>query len=64
MNYETINDFCQGQGELQYLCREFNCDEYENIYTKEQAEYLSDAYDEYRLMKEGANQEVYEINTD
>lgn len=60
MNQDKLIDFLDNKALLKNICNEYNCDEFENIYTKEQAEYMSDTYEEYETLKEEANKEVYE----
>ncbi len=62
MNQETIKDFCDNTAQLQYICKEFSCNTNTKVYTKAEAEYLSGIDEDFRLRKEKANQEKYEID--
>lgn len=59
---QTLKDFCVDQGELQYLCNEFSCDESSVVYTKEQADYLALQDSTFKNLKESMNQEEIELN--
>lgn len=55
---QTLKDFSTDKGELQYLCKEFNCNENTEVLTKEQADYQSSISPTFKLAREVMNQEI------
>lgn len=62
--FEQLKDFCADQGELQMICREFNCNGNEIVLTQEQADYKASISPSFKLAREIMNQEPIEIYID
>lgn len=46
MNQETVKDFSDNPADLKMICEEFDCNEYNQIYTQEMMLLLADRFDE------------------
>lgn len=61
-NTETLKDFCDNDGHLEWMCRELECDKDEILFSKDEADILAKNNSVYKELRLIMNAELMEID--